>query len=335
MLGPMTGSTIPMYAPSVFAAFIGGVLLSFFNSIPWDIIFLVTQRFGVRLYIIKDKALALRIQKRLSWSSHLADGGKSYGISLGKWYYASVSIINNDFGDRYDIWMIATNASYEALSADKLVVTASSPEVGATAETKTEKQTNTKETEGGLMTFFDRVGSFQNVWFKRRVVRMASIVPRTSQGAIIDTICEHQKTHGHTVVYLHGPPGCGKSMIGIMLAQRLNASYCNTLKPWQPGDTLADLYAETDPTAEKPLLVAFDEFDGAILAIHAGIMPHKSIPISVGDKTGWNRLMDEIGRGMFPHLIVFLTSNRDPAFFHALDPSYLRAGRVDFALSVS
>ena len=58
------------------------------------------------------------------------------------------------------------------------------------------------------------------------------------------------------------------------------------------------------------------------------------MPISVQNKTGWNRMLDEIGRGLYPHLILLMTSNRDPAFIRSLDPSYIREGRVNEIIGV-
>jgi hypothetical protein len=315
-----------MPAPSALTAFFGGVLLSLWGAVPWVTIFLVTQLFGVRLYVIKDKETALRVQKRLTHSSHVADGGKGYGYSVGRWYFANVEIARNDYGDNYDVWMIATAATFEALTREtgRSVAPALAP-LAATATPIVTK----------AITVFDRVGSFTHVWFKRRNITLPDVEPRHDQTIVLDAICAHQEMKGHTVVFLHGPPGSGKSMIGVMLARRLGAAYCNTLKPWQPGDTLADLYAEAEPTAEKPLVLAFDEFDGALMAIHVGIPPHKSVPISIGDKAGWNKFMDEIDRGMYPHLVLVLTSNRDPAFIRALDPSYIREGRVDLTFCVT
>jgi len=309
-----------MPVPSALTAFFGGALLSLWGSVPWVMIFLVTQLFGVRLYVVKEKDIALRIQKRLTNSSHVADAGKGYGYSVGRWYFTSVSIERNEYGDKYDIWMIATADSYETLTRENDDV---APVGGPDMPVRK------------AMTVFDRVGSFTNVWFKRRNITLPDIEPRPEQMAVMGAICAHQEKRGHTVVFLHGPPGSGKSMIGVMLARRMGAAYCNTLKPWQPGDMLADLYAEAEPTAEKPLVLAFDEFDGALMAIHVGIPTHKAVPISIGDKAGWNKFLDEIDRGMFPHLVLVLTSNRDPAFIRALDPSYIREGRVDLTFAVS
>jgi len=313
-----------MAAPSALTAFFGGALLSLWGAIPWVMVFLVTQLFGVRLYVVKDKEIALRIQKRLTHSSHVADGGKGYGYSFGRWYFASVSIERSEYGDHYDIWMIATATSFETLTREN------ARPLPVAVDGTTPVATATKE-----MTVFNRVGEYRHVWFKRRTITLPDVEPRPEQTVVLDAICARQERKAHTVVFLHGPPGSGKSMIGVMLARRLGAAYCNTLKPWQPGDTLADLYAEAEPSAEKPLILAFDEFDGALMDIHAGIPPHKSVPISVPNKAGWNTFMDEIDRGMYPHLVLVLTSNRDPAFIRALDPSYIREGRVNLTFCVA
>lgn len=77
-------------------------------------------------------------------------------------------------------------------------------------------------------------------------------------------------------------------------------------------------------------MVALDEADVLIARVHAGgVRPHKDIPVEVHDKSSYNALFDNIGRGLYPHLVVLLTANRGRAEVEsATDASYLRAGRV-------
>jgi hypothetical protein len=124
-------------------------------------------------------------------------------------------------------------------------------------------------------------------------------------------------------------------MVGILVANEFSSYFCNTLKPWQPGDTIGILLTEVEPTPQKPLILVFDEIDLTLTRIHKGIPPHKECPISVSDKSGWNHMLDSIQRGMYPNLILILTSNRSPEFIEELDPSYIRKGRVDLIFEMN
>jgi hypothetical protein len=113
------------------------------------------------------------------------------------------------------------------------------------------------------------------------------------------------------------------------MANCVKGMYCSTFKPWLPGDNLCSLYNEAEPSEAKPLIIAFDEIDSALVKIHEGIEQHKNIPIPVADKSGWNHMLDDIQRGLYPHLILILTSNKNPSFINDMDPSYLRERRID------
>jgi hypothetical protein len=45
--------------------------------------------------------------------------------------------------------------------------------------------------------------------------------------------------------------------------------------------------------------------------------------------------LDSIQRGMYPNIILILTSNRAPEYIHSLDPSYIRKGRVDLTFEMT
>ena len=315
---------------SFFHPFLNTLYLSFgislISNIPWSCIFLITQRFGIRLYDLREKETCQIIQKKINkWSSHLTDNGKSYGYSIGFWYIMSISITNNEReGDSYKILMIATEETY-----DKLI------EPICKIKEITEENAEPILNNSLKTTIYDRCGSYYNIWLKKRSINISNIKFINEQQNIIDKIKEHNNINEHTVVFLHGSPGSGKSMIGLLLSSQLNGCYCNNLIPWQPGDTLSYLYSEVEPTKEKPLILVFEEIDIILMKIHNDDLPlHKNLPISVHNKTGWNNLMDAIQRGMYPHLIVILTSNKSPKFINELDTSYIRKGRVDITFEL-
>jgi hypothetical protein len=294
-------------------------VMNMITYVPWAIIFLFTQTFGIRLYYLKRRDECLRIQKHTQkWSSHTTDGGKGYGYSFGYWYALSINIVTNECGDTYTVYMIATETSYKALTKDEDI----------------QYENIEKPSVEKKISVYERSGSYVNAWFRRRD-RDAVDVPKVQQAAIVADIIAHHKKFRHTVVYLHGPPCTGKSMIGVLVANEFGSSFCNTLKPWQPGDTLGTLHSEVEPKFMRPLVLVFDEFDTALTKIHTGIAPHPKIPIVVADKPGWNHMLDEIQRGMYPDLILIITSNKGPDYIRSLDPSYIREGRVNMIFEMT
>jgi len=294
--------------------------INFVNSIPWALLFLLTPFVGVRLYCIKKSDECTRIQNRLKRYTHTTDGGKGSGYSCGYWYILHMSDDDNKI-----IYMIATADTYnrlteEAKEEDKSLFDQGWKPPPITDQTK--------------IAVFERSGSYGNTWFRQRQ-RDAKDVPRGQQAAIVSSIVEDYMKRKHCVVYIHGNPGTGKSMVGILVANEFSSSFCNTLKPWQPGDTIGSLISEVDPTPQKPIIIVFDEIDMALTKIHSGIPPHKHIPIAVEDKSGWNHMLDSIQRGMYPNIILIITSNRGPDFIEALDPSYIRKGRVDLTFEMT
>ena len=295
--------------------------LNLISSIPWSIIFFFTQFFGIRLYYIKKSDECIRIQNRLKTCSHTTDGGKGYGYSFGYWY---ILYISDGQDDVKSVYMVATADSYNKLTEE------------IKGEDKSLFEQGWKPpqiTEQTKITVIERSGSYSNVWFRRRD-REAKDKPIGKQANIVSKIIEDYMKRRHTVAFIHGKPGTGKSMVGILVANEFSSYFCNTLKPWQPGDTLGYLISEVEPKPQKPLVIVFDEIDMTLTKIHNGIEPHKHIPIAVEDKSGWNHMLDSIQRGMYPNIILIITSNHGPKFIESLDPSYIRKGRVDIRLKM-
>ena len=46
-------------------------------------------------------------------------------------------------------------------------------------------------------------------------------------------------------------------------------------------------------------------------------------------------MLDTIQRGMYPNIILIMTSNRGPEFINSLDTSYIRKGRVDLTFEMT
>lgn len=290
-----------------------GFVTMIMNEIPWTSIFLFTQLFGLRLYTLRRKEECQQIQKKLgTWCSHMSEDKKGYGYSFGYWYFLHVNVESSDFGDKYNIWMIGTEESYNRLTtvenSGKKIIEELIPEL--------------------TFDIFQRHGSFNNPYYLKRKLKM-SIEPMKAQKVIMDDIQESYKKRGHYSVFIHGEPGTGKSMIPLLIANCVKGIYCSTFRPWMPGDTLCSLYNEAEPSEAKPLILAFDEVDSALVKIHEGIEQHKNIPIPVANKSGWNHMLDDIQRGLYPHLILILTSNKDPSFINDMDISYLRERRID------
>jgi len=305
-------------------------MVSLMNGIlmlPWTLVFLLVRGMGVRLYHLRNREDCRRLQKRVgNQCTHLMDGKMGCGYAVGRWYIVSMNVHRSEFGgDSYDIWLIATEKTYE-----DLIRLPHENQMQFLSED--EKEMEKKHTKPTMI--YERIGSFNNCFFQPRTVHLDKLRPLPHQIEILQQILQHQKKHRHTVVYLHGPPGAGKSVLSLLAARDLSGSYCNTLKPWQPGDNIGELHSEIEPSESNPLILVFDEFEGPLLRIHSGIPPHNKIPISIPDKTGWNRMLDEIQWGLFPHIILFLTSNKPPSFIQKLDESYIREGRVDLIFAM-
>jgi hypothetical protein len=222
------------------------------------------------------------------------------------------------------VWLVASDASFAMLTKAEddetpLLINPDSTPMDGESSAPPNKN----------LTIYERSGSYTHLWYKRRSIKMPAISAKPEQTTIIEEIRAQYSKKGHVVVLLHGPPASGKSMLSLLLASSFRGSYCNTLRPWQPGDTLGGLYTECTISANAPLIVAFDEFDEALVQIHMGIEAHKNLSIQVGNKAGWNQLLDEIQIGMYPHLIVVMTTNKTPEFIREMDTSYIRNGRVD------
>jgi predicted ATPase len=178
-------------------------------------------------------------------------------------------------------------------------------------------------------------GNYSNTYYRMRTLERYSIVPNEAQQKIVDSEIDIFRQNNSAVFFVSGPCGRGKSMTAVFLAKALNAMYCEDCTPWEPGDSIQSMFLDfqhDNQKSKRPLVVCFDEVDVVLEKICTNKIPNNdSVQTNVRDKIGWNRLFSKIERGLFPGLIIVMTSNKTPEQIIAAvgDPSLIRKGRVD------
>jgi hypothetical protein len=154
--------------------------------------------------------------------------------------------------------------------------------------------------------------------------------PKPKQRQIMDEVIGIFRSKGRVVCYISGEKGSGKSTLGVLLADELEATFTKQFNPTEPGDNLGELVSKCCPKKSSPLIIQIDEVDTIIHDIHEGkIQRHKDIPIMVTNKRSWNTFLDDFHL-LYDNVILILTSNKSKSAIDSLDDSYLRENRVDY-----
>lgn len=287
------------------------ILQQLITCLSWSSLFILLKPFGIYYSIITDKSSVMRIQKRINRSSGTCDS-TPIGFSYGKWYCLYITFEKRFEGNAYICSIISTKASYAMLTDEE------------------QTQSTVVVEKAAPICIYERTGTYTSVWYRSRTICLDYLAPTKRQDDIVKDIISLYEKKRSCVVMLHGPPGTGKSMVGIFLTTHYSSSYCNTFIPWRAGDSLAELYSSVMPTSTNPLVIVFEEFDIPLINIHNGkVDVNNQIPTSITDKSSWNQFFDEINRNVYPWLILILTTNKTPQYIHDHDPSYIRKGRVD------
>jgi len=170
---------------------------------------------------------------------------------------------------------------------------------------------------------------------------MTPLVQGSSQAMVVNRIVEvvTKKSKKNGVFYVHGPPGSGKSTIGLQVLRALGGgSLCDNFDPTRPGESLATLLNDTQSSDEKGYtVILINEGDVIIQRVmHGKVQMSPKVLTSVFDKSSWNAFLDGI-QNYCPRVIVVITANVSIDAIHAIDPSLLRCtndgmvGRIDFA----
>lgn len=208
---------------------------------------------------------------------------------------------------------------------------------------------------------YRKIGVY-NVPRSRHSETFISAVPSAEQKLYIDLIIDSYVKSGRTgiAIVISGPPGCGKSMLGKLLAAEITQSprlrdpsvtqvtFANAFD-WYVNNALCRGYFEgLESRPDHGVnIVQCDEFDSMMHTIHAnttGDSPQQGQPgdkkrSNANDVTAtkavWNTFMDGLADGMLRGYIMIFTTNSDFAEFDALDASYLRPGRITHRIRMS
>jgi hypothetical protein len=273
-------------------------------SFAWSLPFLLFRIFKYQLYHIKNKEKVILLSSKIKDSSITKDNQKPSGFFIS-YSYIGIFVEKENSSE---IYLLTSTKQYEEL-------------------VKKEKDDEKKEE----IILYERTGNFCWLEYIKRNFNVEKYSSRDHQDPIINTIINLYNNKKMCTAFIYGLPGSGKSMIGILLAKALKGSLVRTFNPSEPGDSIISLYNEVSPGENNPLIIMFDEVDIIIDKIHNNkIIQHLNIPTQIQDKSSWNRFFDDIDLGLYPNIILILTSNipiDDIGIKY--DESYLRDGRIN------
>jgi len=288
-------------------------------SICWSFPFIFAALFGMKLFRVSDPKLTKFLKKISSTSSMTSDDQPEEWI-IGKYYIGYIQKTKSDNGDTRELFIFCSKKYFDQKITDIDNVT------------QDEKKDGTDSKE---LIIWERYGGYYYLRYSKRTFDVTDFIPRPDQSKVIDEILEFYTQKKYCVALIHGPKGCGKSMIPLLLGKKITkkgqvVNFCDTFKPDVPGDQISNLINLIEPTKESPLIIVLEEFDIIISKIHFGtITQHKSMPANIFDKTSWNQFFDRFDRKYYPWVILILTSNVKPDVINSLDPSYIRDGRIN------
>ena len=295
------------------------VILTFLSmtiTVVWSVVFLPVSLLGIRVNKVSGAKMKTFLKSVTHSSIWIND--EPSGWICGKYYIGFVNVVIGDRWESKELWLVSTKKFYDASLQQKAV---------------------TSEGRSTKITYFYREGSFWRLNYACRQIATPKQTILPNQENVVAQIIAVLNTENHAVCLLHGSPGTGKSMVAQFLCAELlktkkSVSFCNSHAPYEPCDNFNSFYAKVNPTEDAPLVVVFEEVDGLIGNLHCGkIVQGDQNPIQIKQKTDWNTFLDEFDRDLFPHVVLLMTTNQSIEWFDALDPSYMRSGRVNLKIA--
>ena len=307
-------------------------------TILWSFPFLLLTPFGYGMQKLSGRKLISFLTKHVAYSSIRANDEPS-GWIVGKWFIGYIyELASQNSSPTKELCILINTRRFKAITEGDV----------SNSMMPSGKMLNGMILKGTL-NYMERDGStYYNLWYDTRQIAPTTLIPWKHQAFIVQQIVDTWMSKGYATVLLTGDPGSGKSMIALHLCTVLltlctKVYLTDTFDPFNPGDFFSGINNKAGPTPYTPdgettaLVVVIEEVDGMVYAMHNGkIQNNKSapIPIQIKNKTDWNLFFDRFDRGLYPGVILILTSNRPLKWFDDMDPSYMRDGRLSAKFEV-
>lgn len=300
-------------------------VVSILAAICWSFPFILIKWFGYELYHITDREIINLFVKNLNIKGTVNKNNKSYGLFYGVY---NRKLYIGKIGDRY---------SYDSRK-DEMDLYIMCPvnlhnQIVKSLTINGNHAVNNKSTitNSNQLKIYIRKGSYHHFQYTSKPFNIHINTPYKSQQTIINSIEQIYNQKNRARVLIYGQPGLGKSLTALFLANKLQGGICTTFNFCDPGDEFHTVYQTANPEEKKPLVLLIDEIDVHLTNIVENKVKHEHTycPVEVYNKNTWNIFFDNFDWGFYNHVIIIMTSNKNKEYFDALDPSYLRPGRVD------
>ncbi len=289
---------------------------------------------GYKIYVINvEKNLIHTYSKRIRSSmyviSTMVRGQTEIPYHLALSFRAVAYVDPSDWHDQTKIWLMCTKSFYKDFTREE------ETDPFAKRVPLIEVVVDIKPSLPTTIEVYHREGDYSNLVYRKTKLEVSTLEPLQQQADILYRIKRIYEQKRRATIFLNGSPGTGKSSIGYLLAKHLNGSFCHSFNPTEPGDTVSCLIGSAQySSCETPIVIVLEEANMMIRKIHKGeVVRSPKVPTSVYDKTTWSNFLDDMS--LYKQVVLILTSNEPKEAIDALDPAYLRRGRVDATFTMN
>jgi hypothetical protein len=308
-----------LFSQNSVALYVALSVISVLYKVSWFLPHLLLKLIRWNMYKITDLQTIAVLRNLLNITGTYSVDEKEFGVFLGKWYFGYIK--DGEWAQReYHTEVMYLYCSVKYYS--KLINLRDGID---------------KKKPGSNITVYESIVKYRADVYTERKLKINIDKPTDTQAIVIDKIVDIFKAKNRAVVLINGAPSTGKSVISLLVALKLKANYCNDFNPFVPYKFLKSLYATSLSKKNKPLVICIDEIDTKIdLIMSDTYQPgtFRELTPQIYDKSSWNKFFDLIDRGLFPNLIVIMTTNASNDYFKKIDQSLLRNGRIDHIFTI-